>query len=290
VEARAVVSAAATLARIRSAPSPLLARQLARAGVGAGALRREDLSRLPALRPDDLDLAALGDPVRELALADAPRPVRLGACERGERTIALAFTAADLARAAEYGARALGAAGVRAKARVANTLEGGLATPGSLGLGDALERLGALDVPLGPVRDAKAAGAIADVLRRVRPDVLVLDPESERVLERSAGRERSWDGIIALGGEARADAPPRWRRRWISLPEVSVFFAVDCAEQSLHLDPDVEAEARDGWLRVSSLAGDRPLLAYEPGVRATAVRAGCRCGDPRRVLVLPDGV
>jgi hypothetical protein len=280
------------LERIRRVPSPLITRQLAAAGISPRELRLEHLAELPPIRPADLDLARLDDPVGELALGDAPRPVRLGSCERGDATILVAFTARDLARTAAYGARALAAAGLAPRMRVANTLEGGLATPGSLVLGDALEALGALDVPLGPVRDAKTAVTIAALVARIDAEILVVDPPSAVALGAAlaGNRPASWRGIVWLGADGAPGKEPGWSRRWISLPEISVFFAVDCSVGRLHLDPDVRVEIREGRLRIGTLAGDRPLLAYEPGLRAAVLGDGCACGDPRRVLEPAAGI
>jgi hypothetical protein len=283
VETGPLVSVPTWLERLRRSPSALIARQLAAAGIRVEAFRLADLSRIASLGPGDLDLEQCDDPVGSPRLADAPAPIRLGACERSGRTIVVTFTAADLERAAATGARAFAAAGIEPGMKVANTLEGGLETPGSLIVGDALERLRALDVPLGPVRDEKTAKTIAAMIDRLGVDVLIGDARSAGALLRElrAAPPRSWRGTLWLGAERPAEDFGGWWRRWISLPEVSVFLAVECGRGSLHLDPDVHLEMRAGAPRLSSLAGDAPLLAYEAGMPLRAAAQACACGDPR---------
>ena len=278
--------------RVRGSPSPLLRRQLAEAGLEPSRLQLEEVSRLPRLLPRDLDLDRLADPVGWLRLGDAAPPIRLGSCEREGATIVLTWTAADLARIAETGARALAAAGVTPGMKVANTLEGGFETPGSLVLGDALEKLGALDVPLGPVRDEKTARSVAELLDRIAADVLVLDGRSASGLLAAlaetppSGWPRGWRGTLWLGLDPLPRALPGWRRRWLSVPEVSVFLAVECHRGALHLDPNVLVEIRDRHALMSSTAGDAPLFAYDAGLEARAVRSGCSCGDARPLIEL----
>src|SRR5438046_693156 len=89
----------------------------------------------------------------------AAPPVRLGVSGSGVELLVLAWSAADLARERAAGTRLLTRLGVAPGMRVANTLPGALATPGSLLLGDVVEELGALDVPLGPVDD----GVVAEI-------------------------------------------------------------------------------------------------------------------------------
>jgi len=282
------VSDAPWLERVRRSPSPLIARQLAAVGVRAADFEPGHLPRLPTVAPHDLRLRRGGDPIADVRLADAATPVRLGACERAGETIVVTFTAADLDRVASYGARALGAAGVARGMKVANTLDGGIETPGSLILGDALERLGALDVPLGPVRDTAAAQAMARLVDRIGIDVLITSDASGAALvaalEQTPASISSWRGTIWLGAEERRAGADRWWRRWISVPEVSVFLAVECTRGALHLDPDVKAELRDGELCCSALAGDAPLLAYRPGVGLRVSEQTCSCADPRLVV------
>src|SRR5437764_10082665 len=104
--------------------------------------------------------------------------VRAGVAGTGETLLVLAWSAAELARERAAGVRLLRRLGVAPGMRVANTLPGALATPGSLLLGDVVEELGALDVPLGQVDGAAAARQVWELVDRVTPDVTVLDDAS----------------------------------------------------------------------------------------------------------------
>src|SRR5262249_22696966 len=161
--------------------------------------------------------------------ADAP-PIRIGTTGSGERLLLLGWTAADLARERAAGARLLGALGVQRGMRVANTLPGALATPGALLLGDVVDELRALDVPLGsPDSDAVAKGAWA-LVDRVACAVLVLDPATAPAFlaARPAAERRWWQGVVWLRTEA-SPAPPAldgfagWQRTWLALPEAASF-------------------------------------------------------------------
>lgn len=279
------------LERVRRAPSSRIVRQLSACGIRPADFELGDLSRIASLRPCDVGLDG-ADPVGDARLADAPVPIRLGACERGGHTILVTFSAADLERTAACGARALAAAGIERGMRVANTLEGGLDTPGSLIVGDALERLGALDAPLGPVRDAKSARAMAELFDRTAIDVLIADDASGAALIDAlhARPPRAWRGTLWLGAERHAPDGRRWWRRWVSLPELSVFFAVECTRGSLHCDPDVHVEVRPTGLRFSSLSGDAPLFAYDPGIPLRVDPRRCACGDPRPCVETADPI
>src|SRR5438552_7119364 len=104
----------------------------------------------------------------------AAPPVRLGVSGSGAELLVLAWSAADLARERAAGIRVLARLGVAPGMRVANTLPGALATPGSLLLGHVVEELAAPDVPLGPVEDAAAARQAWDLVERVTPDAIAL--------------------------------------------------------------------------------------------------------------------
>src|SRR5881396_1327927 len=142
----------------------------------------------------------------------AAPPVRLGVSGSGAELLVLAWSAADLARERAAGTRLLTRLGVAPGMRVANTLPGALATPGSLLLGDVVEELGALDVPLGQV-DAAAARQAWELIDRVTPDVTVLDDASAApFLAAAPPAERPWwRGIVWLrvgARTARAAAAP----------------------------------------------------------------------------------
>ncbi len=274
-------SADPLLERLRRFPSPVLRRQVAEAGLDAERFDLKDLPRIAPLGPREIALDRLDDPVGYLRLADAAAPVRLGTCVRDGATIVLTWAGAELARVAETGARALARAGVKPGMKVANTLEGGFATPGSLVLGDAVERLGALDVPVGPVREEKGAAAIRDLLDRIAADFLVVDADTSKTLVPEILRRppRGWKATLWLGDEPPAAGLPGSVRRWIAVPEVSVFLATECARGASHLDPAVRAEICDGRLVLTALGGDSPLLRYDCRLRLASLGDSCDCGD-----------
>jgi hypothetical protein len=237
---------------------------------------RADLVRAQLARPATL----------RAARGDAP-PVRTGITGTGSELLVLTWTAAELARERAAGTRVLGRLGVRAGMRVANALPGGLATPGSLLLGDIVEELGALDVPLGTIDAEPGARAAWELIDRVQTDVLVLDAPSARNLfaAASAGARAWWQGIVWLRGGRSEErvAPPAgfsgWQRTWLAVPEVACFVAGTCGKDRYHLDDDVRAEVVDGKLALTAAgAQDRFLTSH------AARSVHCDCGAPGIVM------
>src|SRR5438067_9992035 len=152
--------------------------------------------------------------------------VRVGVSGTGETLLVLAWSEAELARERAAGVRLFRRLGVAPGTRVANTLPGALATPGSLLLGDVVEELGALDVPLGAVEDAAAARQAWDLVERVTPDVIVLDDATTATfLAAAPPAERPWwRGIVWLRVGARVGCPAipptvafgGWLREWLA--------------------------------------------------------------------------
>jgi hypothetical protein len=222
--------------------------------------------------------------------------VRAGASGSGPDLLVLTWTAADLARERAAGVRLLGRLGVAPGMRVANTLPGALATPGSLLLGDVVEELRALDVPLGPVGDAGAARQAWELFDRVEADVLVVDAASAGPLFAGAppAARPWWRGIVRLWP---ADAPPPafagWQRTWLAVPEATSFVAGECAQRRLHADDGLVVEVVDeagtslpagtaGLLALTPLGPDAPLLRYASGLRGRI--ASCACGGAGTVV------
>src|SRR5207253_4511909 len=105
------------------------------------------------------------------------------------------------------GVRLLRRLGVAPGMRVANTLPGALATPGSLLLGDVVEELGALDVPLG---DGPPAAAW-ELVDRVQPDVIVVGEDARAFFAAATAARPWWRGLVHLRtaqAPVRAPAPP----------------------------------------------------------------------------------
>ena len=211
---------------------------------------------------------------------DAADPIRVGTTGSGDDLLLLAWTAADLACEIEAGARVFGRLGIGPGMRVANALPGALATPGALLLGDVIESIGALDVPLGVLDGPAAAKAAWELLDRVEASVLVLDPASADALFAGmpAGARPWWQGIVWLRSDRlpprdRPAPPPTfagWQRGWLAVPDAACFVAHEITPGHFQLDEGVHAEVDAGRLLVTPLASDVALLRY---VSAIAVRA-----------------
>jgi hypothetical protein len=285
----------AFLTRILAAPSEFYRRR----GLGG------PFDRLRLTRRDDLvqdQLANLPHGTRRAAGAGAP--VRTGVTGTGDSLLVLTWSAAELARERAAGVRLLGRLGVTAGMRVANTLPGALATPGALLLGDVVEELGGLDVPLGPIAGEAAARQAWELVDRVEPDVLVLDAASgPELLAAAPSRARPWwRGIVWLVSEAPAPPPAAgfagWRRAWLAVPEATSFVASTCASSRFHVDEGVVAEvvdevsgdpAPEGTLAVTPLGDEVPLLRYASGVRVRAIAEQCSCGKQGATFELLRG-
>src|SRR5438067_8605553 len=158
--------------------------------------------------------------------------VRVGVSGTGETLLVLAWSEAELARERAAGVRLFRRLGVAPGTRVANTLPGALATPGSLLLGDVVEELGALDAPLGD-GPATAAWELVD---RVQPDVLVVGDEARAFFAAAPAATRPWwRGIVRLRAtETPVEAPvpdgfSGWERTWLAVPEATSFVAASCS-------------------------------------------------------------
>jgi len=208
--------------------------------------------------------------------ADDP-PVRIGATGSGADLLLLGWTANELAREIAAGVALFGRFGVGPGMRVANTLPGALVTPGALLLGDVIEAIGALDVPLGVIESEGAARPAWELFDRIEGTVLVVEPGPGATTFFAAAppRERPWwRGIVWLSrGTTAAPVPPPpgfagWQRTWLAVAEASSFVAGSCERGGFHAAGD--AAVRDGEL---VLDGGR----YASGLRARAIDA-CPCG------------
>jgi hypothetical protein len=247
------------------------------------ALRRSDLVAEQRARP----------PFGHCRFTAAEPPVRAGITGSGPALLLLAWSAADLAREREAGARVLGRLGIGPGTRVANTLPGALATPGALLLGDVHEALGALDVPLGTVETDVAARAVWELVDRVECEVLVLEPSTAAALFAAApAAPRSWlRGIVWL---VRGDdvIPPAvafdgWQRTWLAVPEVASFVAGSCERGRLHVDEGVAAAVTDGELVLTPRGHAASPAALATGV-AASLEPSCACGTPGPTLELSE--
>ena len=243
---------------------------------------------MPGIRLRRSDLLAdqcAHPPFGHRRFAPGAPAVRVGTTGTGDDLLLLAWSAADLAREVEAGARLLRRLGVRPGARVGNTLPGALTTPGALLLGDVNEAIGALDVPLGTVETDAAARAAWELVDRVQCQILVLVPETAATFFRAApAAPRPWlDGIVWLqrpGSLVMSHVPEgfgAWQRIWLAVPEVASFAAGSCDRGALHVDAGVGAEIADGQLVLVPRAA-----AAAPGPFATGIAARvaeCPCGS-----------
>ena len=256
--------------------------------------RREELLR------DQLDHLPLGT----RRFADAAAPVRVGVTGSGDGLLVLAWSPAALACERAAGVRLLRRLGVGPGMRVANSLPGALATPGALLLGDVVEEIGALDVPLGSPDTEAAARQAWELVDRVEPAVMVLDAASAGTFFAAVPRAARawWRGVVWLGdGRASPRVPAAagfsgWQRHWLAVPEASSFVARTCAASRYHVDEGVEAEVvdagsgaplptgREGLLTLTPLDGDTALLRYASGLGARMLPAPCGCGEAGTVM------
>ncbi|GBD27655.1 hypothetical protein HRbin30_03009 [bacterium HR30] len=171
--------------------------------------------------------------------------VRAGVTGRGNDLLVLAWTAQMLSMERAAGVRFLQRAGVQRGHRVANTLPGALATPGSLLLGDVVEDIGALDIPLGAITSAQAAATAWELLRLVEPRVLVLETTSAATFFAAMPCQREWflDTVVWLHREPPDTWPTlpenvraKQTMHWLTVPEVQCFFAYSCDGGHFHVD------------------------------------------------------
>ena len=292
---------AALLTRIVRAPSPFYRQRLVAAGCDSANFEPDVLRRLPLTRREEL----LRDQLEHLPhgtrrCADAAPPVRAGISGTSAELLVLTWTAADLTRERQAGARLLSQLGVRPGMPVANTLRGALVTPGALLLGDVVEEIGALDVPLGAIENDAAARQAWELVDRVRPAVLIADhTTATRLFAATPSAPRPWwQGIIWVqvgnDGSEQPHAPHAegftgWQRTWLAVPEATSFVAHACAAGHMHLDEEIIAEVvdeagaavtpgRHGILALTPLGVDTPILRYATGLRARVVPTPCACG------------
>src|SRR5206468_3270903 len=122
-------------------------------------------------------------------------------------------------------------------------------------LGDVIEEIGALDIPLGEITSDAAGRAAWALIDRVQPEVLVLAPATaERFLATAPARTRPWwQGIIWLQADPATTHPTLptatgftgWQHRWLAVAEATSFVAGACVAGSLHTDDELLVEVVD---------------------------------------------
>lgn len=297
----------ALVALVRTAladPGAFYRDRLQAAGIGdAGRLDTDAWQRLAPTSRAELVVDQLANlPHGSRRRAAAAAPVRAGASGSGSDLLVLSWTKDDLAHERRAGVRSLQALGIAPPQRVANALPGALATPGSLLLGDVVDDLGALDVPLGSVRDEAGARAAWKLIDRIEANVLVVDAASALPLfaHAPAAARPWWHGVVTLLTPETAGAPPApvpaslgfagWQRFWLAVPEAACFVAVSCAAGALHVDAGVTLEIAApesgapvapgsvGEVLLTPHDRDQLLLRFRTGLHARTV--ACACGNP----------
>lgn len=295
--------------RCLSAPIPFYREKLCKVGIeSASALDVAAWQRLPPTTRTELVADQLAHlPHGSRRPANAPAPVRAGATGTGNDLLVLTWTKSDLAAEREAGVRLLRSLGAEPRLRVANTLSGALATPGSLMVGDVVDELGALDIPLGAVRDDASARSAWKLIDRVEANILIVDYCSAHALFAAADSAPRpyWQGTITVIASTDAPYPPQgapetlgfegWQRFWIAVPEAGGFFGASCGAGSVHVDGGLHVDLVDrsgasvargdvGSVLVTPLARNQVVLRYASGLRAREI--DCACGNADLALRL----
>jgi len=225
------------------------------------------------------------EPLLRAALATAAVPHPLPMC----------WSAADLEREAQLGARAFARAGLRARDRTSDCLEGGLVTPGTLAITDALDAIDALALPVGPITNEAALTRAREVWGIVQPQVLITTGDTFAFLESRSDAPDVTHVLLLTPNEAATLAAPARANvfRVLSLPIIGTFVAGECsAHDGLHIAEDaflaevVDGNGRElsdgksGRLLLSTLQRSHAVLRLDTGLRAALDRVACRCGEP----------
>lgn len=248
-------------------------------------------------------------PLGSMRAPGASAPVRAGVSGSGKDLLVLAWSANDLERERAAGVRLLTQLGLGPQMRIANALPGALTTPGSLLLGDVVQDLGGLDVPLGAVESEAAAKQAWTLIDLVEPAVIVLNTPSALQLFGAAPacKRPWWKGIVWLQIDGDGGGTPAvgeaagftgWERTWLAVPEVTSFLAVSCSKQRFHLDGRVAVEVVDratgqptanndvGDLAITALDMETSLRRYLSRVRGRTMDSDCPCGTVGSTLTL----
>jgi phenylacetate-CoA ligase len=218
-----------------------------------------------------------------LATASVPRPTPT------------AWTRADLDAEAGWGARALRRAGLDRRARSSDCLDGGLVTPGTLAISDALDTLDALALPVGPVTSEAALRRAAEVWEIVRPRAIIADAPSLAFLYEAGSYPRpEVFAVLLVPGDAAALAAAARPDvcRIFCVPQVCTFTAGECrARDGFHVAEDgvlteivdgrgvPQPDRSQGRLLLTTLTRSLALLRFDTGLRAALDRTPCACGE-----------
>lgn len=217
-----------------------------------------------------------------LATAAVPHPVPM------------CWSVTDLETEAQLGARALTRAGLCARGRTTDCLEGGVVTPGTLAITDALDAIDALALPVGPIINDAALTRARDVWSIVQPQMCICTLDTFDFLRSTDALPDVTYALVLTPNQATALAAPSRAPvyRVLSLPIVGTFIAGECsAHDGLHIAEDAflaevvddrgsaVPDGENGRLLLSTLQRTHVVLRLETGLRASLDRAPCRCGE-----------
>lgn len=206
----------------------------------------------------------------------------------------IVWTESDLRLDAKLGARCFWRAGLRPRGRSSDCLDGGLVTPGTLAITDALDTLDALALPVGPIKDEAALKRAQEVWGIVKPQVLICGADSFRFLHSRSRRPApvlvtllTPHDAAPLGAARQADT-----YRIFSLPQAGTFIAGECsAHNGYHIAEDaflaeiVHAHSKPvpdgtiGRLLLTTLKRSFTLVRFDTGLDASIDRRICSCGE-----------
>jgi phenylacetate-CoA ligase len=218
-----------------------------------------------------------------LATAAVPRPVPM------------CWSVTDLENDARLGARSFWRAGLRPRGRTSDCLDGGLVTPGTLAITDALDAIDALALPVGPLTNDTSLARAREVWRIVQPQLLITTLDTFTFLQQQREAPDAIQMLILTPHDSAALAAASQANvfRVLSIPIVATFVAGEChAHNGLHVaEDDIVAEIVDarglplpdgapGRLVLSTVRRSHAIVRLDTALRATLDRAPCRCEEP----------
>jgi phenylacetate-CoA ligase len=256
----------------------------------------DELAALPVMSGEELAAEVIEHPPFGRLRIENDDLIRAGlATAAVPQPTPTAWSRSDLDEEAVLGARALWRAGLRPRGRSSDCLDGGLVTPGTLAVTDALDTLDALALPVGPLTSEAALHRAAQVWEIVRPQILIADAASQAFLRRS-GAPCDLPLLVLLTPEDAAllGAPPEAGVcRVLSLPQACTFLAGECSRRDgFHVAEDAIAveildpqssrplpDGASGRLVVSTLKRTLAVLRLDTGLTASVDRSPCACGE-----------
>lgn len=234
------------------------------------------------------------EPLLRAALATASLPHPVPMC----------WSTADLEAEAQLGARVLWRAGLRARGRTSDCLEGGLVTPGTLAITDALDAIDALALPVGPLTSDAVLARAREVWSIVQPQMLITALDTFSFLSQRSDVPALTYVLLLTPSEAAAlsSATRAHVFRVLSVPIVGTFIAGECSgHEGLHLAEDAYLaevvdgsgkplpDGQSGRLILSTLQRSHAVLRLDTGLRASIDRTPCDCGDTHARLRMGVG-